>query len=208
MKQRVHYRRVQRRTMTRRARDHLRAEVLDVAERITVARERLSMPELARRVGVSRQTLYSEFGDREGLAAALVLRATDRFLDRIEAALDGAADLHAAWVAAVHAALTEAEENPLIAALLTGEDAVPSAFGTGSGPIVAAASERAAGFLRRVRPDLADADVLLAAGTAARLVVSHLVLPGGPPDRVAADVATVVLRVLDGPATLSPGARR
>ncbi|GAA1394782.1 TetR family transcriptional regulator [Pseudonocardia kongjuensis] len=187
---------MERRTMARRARDDLRAEVLDVAEQLAVAGDRPSMPELARRVGVSRQTLYSEFGDRDGLAAALVLRATGRFLDRIETALDGESDLHAAWVAAVHAALTEAARNPLVTALLTGEAAVPSAFGSGSGPIVDAATDRAAGFLRRVRPDLPDADVRLAAATASRLVVSHLVLPGGTPDRVAGDVATVVLRIL------------
>lgn len=179
--------------MARRARDDLRTEVLDVAERLAVAGDRLSMPELARRVGVSRQTLYSEFGDRDGLAAALVLRATDEFLDRIISALDGEEDLHAAWVAAAGAALTEASVNPLVKALLTG---VPSAFGDRSGPIVAAATERAAGYLRRSRPDLRDDDVDLAADTVTRLVVSHLVLPGGPAELVAEKIATVVLRIL------------
>jgi AcrR family transcriptional regulator len=184
---------MERRTMARRARDELRDEVLDAAERLAVAGERPSMPELARRVGVSRQTLYSEFGDRDGLAAALVLRATGRFLDRIETALDGEDDLHAAWVAAVGAALTEAAENPLVKALLTG---APSAFGSQSGPIVAAAADRAAGYLHRVRPGAADGTVRLAAQTAARLTVSHLVLPPGPAERSADDIATVVVRLL------------
>ncbi|GAA4982726.1 TetR family transcriptional regulator [Pseudonocardia tropica] len=182
--------------MARRARDELRGEVLDVAEHLAVAGERPSMPELARRVGVSRQTLYSEFGGRDGLAAALVLRATDRFLDRIEAALDGESDLYAAWVAAADAALTEAGENPLITALLSGDAAVPSAFGTDSGPIIAAAAARAAGYLRRVRPGAGDEVVRLAAETAARLTVSHLVQPPGPTQRSATDIATVVLRLL------------
>ncbi|MBO4237557.1 TetR family transcriptional regulator [Pseudonocardia alni] len=186
----------ERRTMARRARDELRGEVLDAAERLAVAGERPSMPELARRVGVSRQTLYSEFGDRDGLASALVLRATDRFLDRIEAALDGEPDLYAAWVAAVDAALTEAGENPLIKALLSGDAAVPSAFGTDSGPIIAAAAERSAGYLRRVRPGAREHDVRLAAETAARLTVSHMVLPSGPAARSAEDIATVVVRTL------------
>lgn len=180
--------------MARRGRDDLRAEVLDVAERLAVAGERVSMPELARRVGVSRQTLYSEFGDRDGVATALVLRATGRFLDRIEAALEGEADLHAAWVAAAGAALTEAAENPLVAALLTG---APSAFGSQSGPIVTAAAERAAGYLHRVRPAAGEDAVRLAAETAARLTVSHLVLPPGPAGRSAEDIATVVVRVLE-----------
>ncbi|MFE7200196.1 TetR family transcriptional regulator [Pseudonocardia alni] len=186
----------ERRTMARRARDELRAEVLDVAERLAVAGERPSMPELARRVGVSRQTLYSEFGDRDGLAAALVLRTTGRWLDEIEAALDGEEDLYAAWVAAVGAALTEAAQNPLVKALLVGEGAVPSVFGTASGPIVDAAAARAADYLRRVRPGAGDEVVRLAAETAARLTVSHLVQPPGPTQRSATDIATVVLRVL------------
>ncbi|WP_224390348.1 TetR family transcriptional regulator [Pseudonocardia sp. ICBG1293] len=186
----------ERRTMARRARVELRGEVLDVAEQLAVAGERPSMPELARRVGVSRQTLYSEFGDRDGLAAALVLRATDRFLDRIEAALEGETDLHAAWVAAVGAALTEGAENPLLKALLRGDAAVPSAFGADSGPIIAAAAERSAGYLRRVRPGAREQDVRLAAETASRLTVSHLVLPAGHAGRSAQDIATVVVRTL------------
>ncbi|WP_181781691.1 TetR family transcriptional regulator, partial [Pseudonocardia pini] len=80
------------RPMVRRARAQLRADALDVAEELVVA-GRFGMPELAARLGVSRQTLYSEFGDRRGVASALVLRSTERFLDGIEAALAGQRDL-------------------------------------------------------------------------------------------------------------------
>lgn len=182
--------------MARRARDDLRTEVLDIAERLVVAGERLSMPELARRVGVSRQTLYSEFGDRDGLAAALVLRVTDRFLDEMEAALTGERDPAAAFAAAAGAALTEAARNRVLKALLVGDAAVPSVFGSGAEPIVAAAAERGAGYLRRSRPDLDDTDIELAAGTAARLTVSHMVLPRGPAENAAREIGTVVARIL------------
>ncbi|MDQ4117536.1 MAG: TetR/AcrR family transcriptional regulator, partial [Actinomycetota bacterium] len=62
-----------RRSMARRAREDLRADALDVAEEMVVADgpRALSMRELAARTGVSRQTLYSEFGDRAGVASAL-----------------------------------------------------------------------------------------------------------------------------------------
>lgn len=187
--------------MARRGRDALRADALDVAEEMVLADgpRGLSVRELAQRVGVSRQTLYSEFGDRQGVAAALVLRSTDRFLDRMEAALTGEADLHAAWVAAVGAALTDAAQNPLVTAVLTGEGAAPELFGAGSGPIVSAAADRAAAYLRRGFPDLDPSDVALATETAARLTVSHVVLPRHPPDRVAEEVATVVVRILRRP---------
>ena len=45
------------------------------------------MAEVARRAGVSRQTLYNEFGDRTGLAAAYVLREAQSFLADVEEAI-------------------------------------------------------------------------------------------------------------------------
>lgn len=190
------------RPMAERARAQLRAEALDVAEELVVA-GRFGMPELASRLGVSRQTLYSEFGDRHGVTSALVLRSTERFLDGIEAALAGERDLHAAWVAAVAAALHRAADEPLLKALLTGDSDV-----LGAEPIVAAARDRAAAYLRRTWPELENVD--LAAETAARLTVSHIGLPLAPPEVIAEQVATVVVRVCavsgsGGAAPRSPG---
>ncbi|GAA1856111.1 TetR family transcriptional regulator [Pseudonocardia ailaonensis] len=176
-------------TFAERARARLREEALDAAAALVVA-GRFSMRDLAQRVGVSRQTLYSEFGDRRGVTSALVLRATERFLDEIEQALAGESDLHAAWMAAVGAALRRAEEDPLLKALLT-----EGVLGSGSEPIVRAATDRAAAYLRRW-PEIDEATARLAAETAARLTVSHIVLPLGPADRAARDVATVVTAVL------------
>ncbi|GAA4695628.1 TetR family transcriptional regulator [Pseudonocardia yuanmonensis] len=185
--------------MAQRARAGLRDDALDVAEELVVDRgfRAFSMRDLATRVGVSRQTLYTEFGDRRGVASALVLRSTERFLDEIEQALAGEADLHAAWVAAVRGALARAEGNPLLTTLLTGEEGTPELFGTDSEPIVVAARERAAGYLRRRRPDLDPDTVGLAAETAARLTVSHIVLPLAPADVIAEQVATVVTRICE-----------
>lgn len=184
--------------MAQRSREVLRSDALDVAEELMLdsGPRGLSMRELAQRVGVSRQTLYNEFGDRQGVASALVLRSTARFLDRIETALAAEEDLHTAWVAAVGAALTEAGANPLVKALLRGDGAAPELFGGDSGPIVAAATDRSVVYLRRAFPGLDPAAVELAAETATRLTVSHLVLPRHPADRVAQQIATVVVRIL------------
>jgi AcrR family transcriptional regulator len=186
--------------MARRARVRLRDDALDVAEEMVVDRgfAAFSMRDLATRVGVSRQTLYSEFGDRRGVASALVLRSTRRFLDEIEAALAGEEDLHAAWVAAVRSALSTVAENPLVKALLTG-DGAPELFSTDSEPIVAAARDRAAAYLLRRWPELDPDDVALASETATRLTISHLALSLHPADRVAEQIATVVSRIC-GPA--------
>ncbi|WP_433502270.1 TetR family transcriptional regulator [Pseudonocardia halophobica] len=187
------------RSMAQRARAGLRDDALNIAEELVVDRgfRAFSMRDLATRVGVSRQTLYNEFGDRRGVASALVLRSTERFLDEIEQALAGEADLHAAWVAAVRGALARAEDNPLLKTLLTGDEGTPELFGTDSEPIVVAARERAAGYLRRRWPELDPDAVGLAAETAARLTVSHIVLPLAPADVVAEQVATVVTRICE-----------
>src|SRR5918999_755746 len=45
------------------------------------------MVDVASAAGVSRQTLYNEFGSKEGLGRALVRRAVDEYLDGLERAL-------------------------------------------------------------------------------------------------------------------------
>ncbi|HEY9439620.1 MAG TPA: helix-turn-helix domain-containing protein, partial [Streptomyces sp.] len=78
------------------------------------------MVDVAAIAGVSRQTLYNEFGSKEGLARAVVRRAADGYLAGVERALAthrGPADgplAVALWT--VRAART----NALVRALLTG----------------------------------------------------------------------------------------
>ena len=45
------------------------------------------MADIAVAAGVSRQTLYKEFGSREEFAQVLVMREAERFLDAVEQAV-------------------------------------------------------------------------------------------------------------------------
>ena len=71
------------------ARELLRDTLLDAAR--DELRERqwgeITMADIARAAGVSRQTLYKEFGSRDAFAQALVLREADRFLASVETAV-------------------------------------------------------------------------------------------------------------------------
>ncbi|MER5827018.1 helix-turn-helix domain-containing protein, partial [Streptomyces mirabilis] len=58
------------------------------------------MVDVAAVAGVSRQTLYNEFGSKEGLARALVRREADGFLAGVERALATHADARERLVAA------------------------------------------------------------------------------------------------------------
>src|SRR5205823_11801491 len=61
----------------------------------------VTMAEIAAAAGVSRQTLYNEFGSRDEFGQALVIREGGRFLDEVEQAIgQHAEDPRAALTAA------------------------------------------------------------------------------------------------------------
>ncbi|MFJ7770758.1 TetR/AcrR family transcriptional regulator [Streptomyces sp. NPDC097107] len=82
------------------------------------------MVDVAAAAGVSRQTLYNEFGSKEGLARALVRREADGYLAGVERALagglGGAVDLRERLTAAAEWTTSAARENALVRAMLTG----------------------------------------------------------------------------------------
>ena len=67
----------------------LRDTVLDAAHELLADRTwaDVTMGEVAERAGVSRQTVYNTFGDRDGLSQAYVIREADRFLAVVERSL-------------------------------------------------------------------------------------------------------------------------
>lgn len=99
-----------------------REALLDAAESAlaTLPWTAVRMVDVAARAGVSRQTLYNEFGSKDGLARALIRRAADGYLAGVEQALrsarargDEPAEL-ARWT------VRAARANALVKALLTG----------------------------------------------------------------------------------------
>ncbi|BCK68701.1 TetR family transcriptional regulator [Streptomyces libani subsp. rufus] len=101
------------------------------------------MVDVAAAAGVSRQTLYNEFGSKEGLARALVRRETDNYLAGVARALSqgspaaGAGrDAAGRVVAAAAWTLRTARANPLVRAVLTGcwSDRLPAPAVAGAAP--------------------------------------------------------------------------
>ncbi|MFE0801531.1 TetR/AcrR family transcriptional regulator [Streptomyces sp. NPDC058812] len=82
------------------------------------------MVDVAAAAGVSRQTLYNEFGSKEGLARALVRREADGYLAGVERALaggsGGAVDPRERLTATAEWTTSAARENALVRAMLTG----------------------------------------------------------------------------------------
>jgi AcrR family transcriptional regulator len=106
------------------ARELLRTSLLDAACGQLDGRswEDVTMADVAFAAGVSRQTLYKQFGSREGLARVLVMRETDRLLSAVEKAVDGHRDDLASALAGAFDVLVRAPaDNALVRAVLRGE---------------------------------------------------------------------------------------
>lgn len=178
--------------------------LLDAAADVVVAGgwARARMADVARAAGVSRQTLYYEFGSKDGLAEALALREAARYADGADAAREGAEASPADAVrAGVEFTLREASDNALLKAVLTDDASGLLPFlTTRAEALHAAAAERCAAHLLELWPALPPDDVRLVADVVTRLTVSHLVLPGAPAEQVADDVARLVDRLLPVPA--------
>lgn len=161
---------------------------------------RTRMADVAAAAGVSRQTLYYEFGSKDGLAEALALREAHRYIVGAQAALAGHEGSPAEAVAAsTEWTLTQASANPLLKAVLTDDTSALLPFlTTRSEALLAAARDHSASYLSGHWPELPADDVRLVAETVNRLTLSHLVLPGGRPDQVARDIAHLVERLLPG----------
>ncbi|MFD7699005.1 TetR/AcrR family transcriptional regulator [Streptomyces caelestis] len=78
------------------------------------------MVDVAAAAGVSRQTLYNEFGSKDGLARALVRREADGYLAGVDRALTGHVDPRDRLTATAEWTTASARENALVRAMLTG----------------------------------------------------------------------------------------
>ncbi|MCO6003453.1 TetR family transcriptional regulator [Actinoallomurus purpureus] len=184
-------------------RRRLHEDLLDAAAGLIIERgfRGVRMQDVADAVGVSRQTVYNEFGDKWGLAQALNLRENERYLDGVDAALSDHADLYSAVAAAVSYTLRTAADDPLKKATLTGEgsgDLLPL-MTTRAEPVLFAARERIVSHAVRQWPELDAAEVAEIADVVIRLTMSHVMLPTDPVEVVAERLARLVARYLRAP---------
>ncbi len=183
--------------MTSRAYDAQRTVLLDAlrAELDRRAWGDITMADVARAAGVSRQTLYREFGSRRELGQACVMREADRFLQDVEAAVRAHGDdPDAALAGAFDAFLRSAADNPLVAALVSpqGADELLPFVTVEGAPLLAEAVSRLSRVIRETWPRLATQDAVLLAECVVRLALSHLATPVGPAHMTGASVATLL----------------
>lgn len=183
-----------------------RAALLDAAAAAVLHGDwaKARMADVARAAGVSRQTLYYEFGTKDALAEALAMREAQRYMAGAEAAMLACeADRRGSPADAIGAAteytLREAASNPLLKAVLTDDaGSMLPYLTTRAAGILTAVKEQIAAYCASHWPELPTAEVDLVADTVVRLTFSHLVLPGARPEQTAAAIAHLVDRLLPG----------
>jgi AcrR family transcriptional regulator len=179
-----------------RTKRRLRDELLDAAYDAIVSGgyDGLRMAEVARRTGVSRQTVYNEFSDKWGLLQAVTNRETERFLLDVNAALAEAPDPIAGLQAAVERALALAGENPLVKAMLgqPGSDQASQLLTTRGQQLLEVSHQALGAHVREHWPEVPPQDATSCVDIALRVVLSHIVTPGPPPAAVAAQLARVL----------------
>lgn len=183
---------------TRTTRDAL----LDAAYDVVVAGnwQAARMVDVAAAGGVSRQTLYNEFGSKDAFAQALAMREAQRFIDGTNRCLDEMSPNAPvdAVAAATEWTIREASNNPLLKAVLTDDASELLPFLTTRGDaIIAAARSNIESYWRAHWPDLDPDDVALAAETVARLTISYLVLPSDDRDGSAEAIAARLSKLVD-----------
>lgn len=175
----------------------MRDVILDAGESLLTERGwgGVSMAAVAERAGVSRQTIYNEFGDRAGFALAYVLREVDRFLGAVEIAIMSNTEKPSeALGAGIEVFLTEASENPMVRSIVTGEggSSLLELVTTDGGPVLATGAERVARIIGEKWPTIEARDAHILAETIVRLAISHAALPTSAPAETARDLARVL----------------
>jgi AcrR family transcriptional regulator len=186
------------------ARELLHERLLVAADDLLADREwqAITMADIARGAGVSRQTLYNEFGSRQEFAQAYVLREADRFVGIVERAIADHADDHeVALAAALTGVLAAATDSPLVHAIVADEPTggLLALVTTQGAPVVGAATDRMAAVFVATWPELPERQARIAADCATRLAISHALLPTGSPNETATAIAAVIAPYLHQP---------
>lgn len=188
-----------------------RAEMITAARQMTLENgwSALRMGALARRVGVSRQTLHAQFGTKNGLGRAIVQAEAQDYFDGLVKVLG---DHHGNAAAGIREAvvytLNSAQANPLlqeiIAGRATGNDSLLPELTTRGGGLLHQGNVLLGGWIAAQTPGLDKDQAVELSDVITRLTLSHAVLPEEPPAVVGERLfrlTTIALDSLTTPST-------
>jgi AcrR family transcriptional regulator len=170
------------------ARSLLRETIIAAVDELVRSRgwTATTMSDVATAAGVSRQTVYNEFGSRRDLVQAYVLREIETLIEEVEQRVRAnSKDARQALADAFGLFLKLASDEPLVRVIVADAgDAELMRLLTATGRDVATA--RVGTLITEVWPQIGIADAELLAESMARLAISHALLPTAEPDETAA----------------------
>ncbi|WP_456695287.1 TetR family transcriptional regulator [Aeromicrobium sp. P5_D10] len=165
----------------------------------------VTMARIADVAGVSRQTVYNEFGTKHGLAEQLALRELARFLDVVRERMESQHEITESIRAACEGVLEVAEHSLLVRTIV---GAAPNdqdtdflkIMTTESGEIVEASVTVVQQSINELYPEtpLTSEELSVAVELVVRLVLSAITRPSKSPSAAAADIAWIVDLALKG----------
>jgi AcrR family transcriptional regulator len=175
----------------------LRDSVLDAMRDLLLIHDwsAVTLTDVARVAGISRQTIYNEFGSRQGLAQGYALRLADRLVNAVDDAIYAhVGDIYTAFLQGFRAFFAESAADPLVISLLSGvaKPDLLQIITTDSAPIITHCSDRlTSSFMHSwVRATEEDSGIL--ARAIVRLAMSYVSMPPEADHDVAADLARLM----------------
>jgi AcrR family transcriptional regulator len=175
----------------------LRDSILDGMRDLLLTRDwsAITLADVARAAGISRQTIYNEFGSRQGLAQGYAMRLADRLVDEVDRAIrQNEGDMYSAFLQGFRAFFAESASDPLVISLLTGE-AKPDLLQlitVDSAPIITHCSQRLTTSFAESWVKHSDQDAGVLARAIVRLCMSYVSMPPEADHDVADDLARLM----------------
>jgi AcrR family transcriptional regulator len=175
----------------------LRDSVLDAMRELLLSRDwsAITLADVARAAGISRQTIYNEFGSRQGLAQGYAMRLADRLVSAVEDAIySNVGDVYAAFLQGFRAFFSDSAADPLVISLLTGvaKPDLLQIITTDSGPIITHCSARLTSSFMHSWVKASEEDAGMLARAIVRLAMSYVSMPPEADHDVAADLARLM----------------
>lgn len=187
------------------ARARLRELALDATRQVVLDRgwAAVRMGAIAMDIGISRQSLHAEFGTKDDLGNALVMRETGQFFNGLQVRLDEhPGDLAGAVSAAAEYMVSVARDNPLLETILTrtaghgGDVSLLSLLTIHGEPLLDSGIAVFGSWVAGQWPSADPGDVRVMVESVVRLVLSHVLTPTKTPSEVGADLALMACRCL------------
>ena len=164
------------------ARELLRTAILDAMRDLLLQRDwsKITLTDVAAGAGVSRQTLYNEFGSRGGLAESYAIRLADDLVDHVETALAAnIGDAQASIRDGLASYFRDSAQDPLVQSLLLGEVKLDllRLITLDAGPLIEHATDRLSTVMQRSWIALTRPQALTFAHALVRLAISYIPTP-------------------------------